>query len=175
MALDVSTYPVLYSAGTHMAYKIAKLYYQDVHYVWCTTQFNSRRQPPTSNPATICRRYLEQIVWADRHADELDKNIAGILRGADAKLKAKIITAEAHKQIQEIVALAEYKDFLPVIYVVNSSKVKGRCLEVSLPERASDESVEYKIEALRREEFQIIFLADALGGTLEIPDKKVGR
>lgn len=72
-------------------------------------------------------------------------------------------------------ALAEYKDFLPVIYVVNSSKVKGRCLEVSLPERASDESVEYKIEALRREEFQIIFLADALGGTLEIPDKKVGR
>lgn len=158
-----------------MAYKIAKLYYQDVHYVWCTTQFSSRKQPPTSNPATICRRYLEQIVWADRHADELKKNIAGILRGADAKLKAKIITAEAHKQIQEIVALAEYKDFLPVIYVVNSSKVKGRCLEVSLPERASDESVEYKIEALRREEFQIIFLADALGGTLEIPDKKVGR
>lgn len=175
MALDVSMNPVLYSVGTHMVYKIAKLYYQDVHYVWCTTQFNSRKQPPTSNPATICRRYLEQIIWGDRHADELAKNIAGILRGADAKLKSNIITAKTHKQIQEIVALAEYKDFLPVIYVVNSRKVKGKCLEVSLPERASDESVEYKVETLRREEFQIIFLADVLGGILDIPDKKVGR
>lgn len=73
MGLNVKKNPFLYSVGTQLAYKIAKRYYGNVHYVWRTTKFNSLEQPPTSNPATICKRYLEQIATGDRHTKEIEK------------------------------------------------------------------------------------------------------
>lgn len=175
MSLNVRAHPFLYSASTYLAYKIAKRYYNDTHYVWCTTEFNSATQPPTSNPSTICKRYLEQIVLGDRHAKELDTNIAGILRGAQAKLNAGVISPGDHKEIREIVSLAEYKDFFPVVYIIRSSKVRLKCLEVLPIDRASDRSVEYKVEELKEGEFQVISFADILGGVVQVADKKVGR
>lgn len=41
MGLDVKKNPFLYSVGTQLAYKIAKRYYKNIHYAWCTTEFNS--------------------------------------------------------------------------------------------------------------------------------------
>lgn len=174
MSLNVQKHPILYSASTHMAYKIAKRYYRDIHYVWCTTDFNSPSQPPTSNPATICKRYLEQIVLGDRHATEVETNIAGILRGAKAKLNAGVISDAQYQEIGQIVSLSEYKDFFPVVYVIQSNKVKSRCLEVLPIDRASDTSVEYKVEDLKHDEFQIISFADVLSGITRAADKKVG-
>ena len=75
MGLDISKNPFLYSVGTELAYKIAKRYYNNIHYVWCTTEFNSLKQPPTSNPATICKRYLEQITTGDRHTKEIENKV----------------------------------------------------------------------------------------------------
>lgn len=40
MELDVKKNPFLYSAGTQLAYKIAKRYYNNTHFVWCSTKFN---------------------------------------------------------------------------------------------------------------------------------------
>ena len=91
MGLDVKNNPFLYSVGTQLAYKIAKRYYKNIHYVWCTTEFNSSKQQPTSNPATICKRYLEQITTGDRHTKEIENNIAGILNVAKAKLYGGVI------------------------------------------------------------------------------------
>ena len=85
MGMNVRKNPFLYSAGTQLAYIIAKRYYKNIHYVWCTTEFNSPKQPPTSNPATICKRYLEQITTGDHHMKEIDNNKVGILKGAKAK------------------------------------------------------------------------------------------
>ena len=111
----------------------------------------------------------------DRHAKELDTNIAGILRGAQAKLNAGVISPGDHKEIREIVSLAEYKDFFPVVYIIRSSKVRLKCLEVLPIDRASDRSVEYKVEELKEGEFQVISFADILGGVVQVADKKVGR
>lgn len=174
MSLNVQKHPILYSASTHLAYKIAKRYYMDIHYAWCTTDFNSTSQPPTSNPATICKRYLEQIILGDRHATEVERNIAGILRGAKAKLNAGVISDAQYREIGQIVSLAEYKDFFPVVYVIRSNKVISRCIEVLPSDKASDTSVEYKVEDLKRDEFQIISFADVLGGIIQAVDKKVG-
>ena len=174
MGLNVREYPVLYSASTYLAYKIAKRYYGNVHYVWCTTEFHSINQPPTSNPATICKRYLEQILAGDRHALELGMNVAGILRGAEAKLKAGVISDSEHEEIRSILSVAEYKDFLPIVYIVYTSKVKDRCIEVLPSEKASDSSIEYKILDLKAGEFQIISFHDVLGGVVMADDKKVG-
>lgn len=175
MGLDIKKNPLLYSVGTQLAYKIAKRYYKNVHYVWCTTEFNSSKQPPTSNPATICKRYLEQITTGDRHTKEIENNIAGILRGAKAKLNSGVISKKEYNEIRSIVSAAEYEAFFPVLYIVESKKVKDRYVEVAVGERASDDAVEYKIADLNGNEFEIISVKDILTGVVNIVDKKVGE
>lgn len=175
MGLDVNRNPILYSVGTHLAYKIAKRYYHNVHYVWCTTAFNSPKQPPTSDPSRICSRYLEQIITGDRHTKEIENNIAGILRGAKAKLDSGFINKKEYHEIRSIVSAAEYESFYPVLYIIQSEKVAGKCIEVLPADRASDEAVEYKIENLVEDEFEVIFFKDILGRIVEAADKKVGE
>lgn len=175
MGLDVKNNPFLYSVGTQLAYKIAKRYYKNIHYVWCTTEFNSSKQPPTSNPATICKRYLEQITTGDRHTKEIENNIAGILKGAKAKLNGGVISKKEYNEIRSIVSAAEYEAFFPILYIVESKKVKDRYVEVVVGERASEDAVEYKIEDLKENEFEIISFKDILSGVVNIVDKKVGE
>ena len=175
MGLDVMNNPFLYSVGTQLAYKIAKRYYKNIYYVWCTTEFNSSKQPPTSNPATICKRYLEQITTGDRHTKEIENNIAGILKGAKAKLNGGVISKKEYNEIRSIVSAAEYEAFFPILYIVESKKIKDRYVEVVVEERASDDAVEYKIEDLKENEFEIISFKDILSGIVNIADKKVGE
>lgn len=175
MGLDTKETPILYSIGTYLAYKIAKRYYKNVHYVWCTTEFNAFKQPPTSNPSKICKRYLEQITTGDRHAKEIANNMAGILRGASAKLEGGIISKKEYNKIRKIVSGAEYEAFFPVLYIIESEKVKTKCLEVLPQDKASDEAVEYKIENLAANEFEVIFFEDILEGIVEVADKEVGE
>lgn len=175
MGLDIKNNPFLYSVGTQLAYKIAKRYYKNIHYVWCTTEFNSSKQPPTSNPATICKRYLEQITTGDRHTKEIENNIAGILKGAKAKLNSGVISKKKYNEIRSIVSAAEYEAFFPILYIVESKKIKDRYVEVVVEERASDDAVEYKIEDLKENEFEIISFKDILSGIVNIADKKVGE
>lgn len=175
MDLDVEKKPFLYSVGTQLAYKIAKRYYGNVHYVWCTTEFNSLKQPPTSNPATICKRYLEQITTGDRHTKEIENNVAGILKGAKTKLDSGVISEKEYDEIRSIVAVAEYEAFFPILYIVKSKNVKDRYVEVAVRERASDDAVEYKIEDLKENEFEIISFKDILNSIVNIVDKKVGE
>lgn len=166
--------PVLYSVGTDLAYKISKRYYDNTHYVWCTTKFNSSVQPPTSNPQTICRRFLEQIKTGDRHAFEIDKNKSGILSGAHIKKKEGVITEEQFKEIRDIVSKAEYESFFPVIYIIYTDKVQHKCIEVEKFQCASDNSVEYRIEKLEAGEFDAILIKDMLHGIIEVVERKAG-
>ncbi len=175
MGLDVNKTPFLYSVGTQLAYKIEKKYYGNIHYVWCTTEFNSSKQPPTSNPATICKRYLEQITTGDRHTKEIENNIVGILKGARAKLNSGVINKSTYNEIRSIVSAAEYEAFFPIIYIIDSKKVKNKYIEVVVRERASDDAVEYRIEDLKENEFEIISFKDILSGVVNLVDKKVGE
>ena len=58
---------------------------------------------------------------------------------------------------------------------MESKKVKDRYVEVVVGERASDDAVEYKIEDLKENEFEIISFKDILSGVVNILDKKVGE
>lgn len=175
MGLNARKNPFLYSVGTQLAYKIAKRYYGNVHYVWCTTEFNSLTQPPTSNPATICKRYLEQISTGDRHTKEIENNIVGILKGAKAKLNSGVIGKSEYNDIRSIVSAAEYEAFFPVLYIVESKKVKDRCIEVVVGDKASDNAVEYKVENLKEDEFEIISFKDFLSNVINVAEKKAGE
>jgi len=175
MSLNVNKHPFLYSIGTHLSYKIAKRYYKNIHYVWCTTEFNSPKQPPTSNPSKICKRYLEQIATGDRHTEEIKNNLAGILRGAQAKFELGVIDKKVYNEIKGIVSVAEYESFFPVLYIIDSRKVKNRCEEVAVKDKASDTAVEYRVADLKEDEFEVIFFREILGGIINIADGKVGE
>ncbi|MFR8449016.1 MAG: hypothetical protein ACLVB0_00235 [Fusicatenibacter saccharivorans] len=58
---------------------------------------------------------------------------------------------------------------------MESKKVKDRYVEVMVRDRASDDAVEYKIEDLQENEFEIISFKDILSGVVNIVDKKVGE
>lgn len=175
MGLDSNKKPLLYSVGTQLAYKIERNYYNDIHYVWCTTDFNDLRQPPTSNPSKICKRYLELISTGDRHAVEINNNISGILRGAKAKYDSRVISKKEYNKIKTLVSAARYDAFYPVIYIIQSDKVKDRCIEVTAADRASDSAVEYRIEDMKPGEFEIVFAKDFLDGILKVVDKEAGE
>lgn len=156
--------PLLYSTGTDLAYRIAKKYYNDIHYVWCTTSFDASLQPGTSNPRTLCNRYLDQIIRGDNHAFEIENNKAGILRGAKHKLDTNIINRRQFREIRTIVNCAEMKDFSPVIFLIHKISAKNRSIKVPQEEAANDVSVEYRIIDLQRDEFELIRLKTILGG-----------
>ena len=94
---------LLYSTNTELAYEIAKKYYNKTFFVWCTDAFDSPLQPGTSNPRTLCNRFLDQIIKNDGHAKEIENNKVGILRGAQAQFEQGVITKEQHKEIKDIV------------------------------------------------------------------------
>jgi hypothetical protein len=175
MSFDSNNTPVLYSICTLLAYRISQQYYNKVHYVWCTTKFDSLSQPPTANPQTIARRYLEQVTKGDRHATEIDKNIAGILNGAKSKLSQGVINEKQYEDIRSIVANSWYEAFFPVIYIIYSDKVKDKCIKVNEYDCASDSSIEYKIVDLEESEFGIINLKDVTFGIAKAVDKKAGE
>lgn len=155
---------LLYSTGTALAYKIAKEYYNNEHYVWCTEAFDAALQPGTSNPRTLCSRYLEQILKNDRHATEINNNKAGILKGAKAKFDQGIINEDQHREIAARVAYASNEDFYPVIFLINKRAVKKRLIIVNPHDKASNSSIEYIITDLKRNEFELIRTKDILAG-----------
>lgn len=157
---------ILYSTNTELAYRIAKEYYNNTFYVWCTDAFDALLQPGTSNPRTLCSRYLDQIIKNDRHATEIKQNKAGILKGAAEKLKQEIITEEQYKEISVRVAYADMTAFYPVIFLIDKRAVKSRLEIVEPKDAASNNSVEYIIKDLDWNEFEIIRMKDVLAGVI---------
>lgn len=157
---------LLYSTCTELAYRIAKQYYNDIHYVWCTEAFDAAVQPGTSNPRTLCNRYLEQIIKNDRHATEINNNKVGILKGATAKLKEGTITTQQYEEIKNRVAYAEMTEFYPVIYLIDKKAVNKRLIIVDKSDAASNNSIEYILDDLQGNEFEIIRLKDILYGVV---------
>lgn len=175
MGIDLTEAHLLFSVGTYLAYRIERDYYKGVHYVWCTTEFNSKKQPVTSRPLTICRRYLEQITGADRHTSEISNNQLGILTGAKLKYDLGIINEKQYNEIKQIVACSSYESFYPVLYIIYTDKVKDRCIEVPKIDCASDNSIEIKIMELQEDEFSLINFRDILFGITDVIDKKAGE
>lgn len=157
---------LLYSTNTELAYKIAREYYNNIFYVWCTDAFDAALQPGTSNPRTLCSRYLDQILKCDRHAVEIEQNKAGILKGASEKLKQGIITDKQHEEISARVAYAEMTEFYPIVFLIDRRSVRERLEIVEPKDAASNHSVEYILKDLKWNEFEIIRFKDVLAGVI---------
>ena len=175
IGIDGEKTPLLFSAGTKLAYRINKQYYGDVHYVWCTENYHPKVQPLTSDPQTICNRYLQIVSTGDRHAVEIVDQKAGIIKGADAKHRAGVINDSQHKLICEMVNIATYAEFTPVLYVISGSRVKSKCKPVDTGDKASDSSVEYLITDLAEGDYQIVDFKQVFRDLVEISYGKAGE
>lgn len=155
---------LLYSAGSWLAYAIAERFYGGVHYVWCSPFYDGVMAarhinvPPTSSPAELYRNLEEETRRGDRHSALIKQNRRGIENGARAKRTAGIIGELEFDEIQTIVHEAEISEFRPVLYIIPFDRVRENMIDVPIRERASLLSVEYRVEALRNNCFDLLQL-----------------
>lgn len=163
---------LLFSTITELAYSIDRKFYNGVHFVWCTETFDANVQPRSSNPKTLCARYIEQLITEDKHASEINNNKAGILKGAKAKLEQGATTKEQFEDIKTLVRYARKEDFYPIIMLINRNAVikKQKLHVVSADKAASKNSIEYIIYDLQHNEFEAIHLRDVLSGAITLSD-----
>jgi hypothetical protein len=156
---------VLYSANSWLGYKIADEYYRGQHYVWCTPYFDSSSipsidytVPPSSSPIEIYRSLREDVKRGDRHSAKIAANKAGLLRGVEHKRAAGDVTDEQASEIASIVDASEPRDFRPLIFVIPFHLVQDKLRKVPVSQRAHPLSVEFIIDGLTRDCFDVIDL-----------------
>jgi hypothetical protein len=156
---------VLYSTNSLLAYLIARRYYGDVHYVWCSPNFDATSSiaidftnPPSSTPKAIYYNFLKDVSSNDQHSRLIAQNRVGISNGAIEKFRQKKITRSQKKDILTLASTADIQKFRPLLFVIPHIKVKYLLKKVPLGERANPLSLEYKIENLPREFFDMIQL-----------------
>jgi hypothetical protein len=154
---------ILFSTNCWLAYKISEKYYSDIHYVWCTPDFAEENSPkltaatpPTSTPKTIYENLGKEVEANDKHSGKIKELKLGLLKGAQINRTNGLISAEQEADIIYIVGNAEISDFRPLLYIIPYEMVKDLLEEVPVGERAHPLSVEYRIEKLPGNLFNVI-------------------
>lgn len=153
---------ILYSQGTKLSYTINEKYYNGEHYVWCSDKpYYGSDQPGNSDPVERSNRIITAIVSQDRHEQLIELNKEGIRKGALAKKKSRVITKRQQEEIAALIELSSLEDFTPIIYVIPFEKVKDDLIPVPADKKGSKYAVEYIIENLKNDSFEIINIGDA--------------
>jgi hypothetical protein len=155
---------VLYSTNTWLAYAISERYYGGVHYAWCSPVYDGRRTashvniPPTSSPAEIYRLLSAEVDRGERHSVVLEKNRKGLGKGLKARQAEGLVSATQQEEVASTIDSADIRDFRPVLYVIPFERVRGLVVDVPVPERAHPMSIEYRVERLSRDCFDMLEL-----------------
>jgi hypothetical protein len=156
---------ILYSTNTWLAYIITEKFYSGSHYIWCTPNFHMNNQtkidattPPTSTPYDILTSLNGEVSRGDKHSAKIKENKLGLIRGAAIKKGQGIITADQESEVIEIVNNSEIRDFRPLLYVMSYEAVRGLLRTVPVKDRAHPLSIEFIIEELPRNLFDVIEL-----------------
>lgn len=146
-------------------------FYQNRHYVWCSPRFGSvsvtgslDSNPPTSRPLSRYKQLQQESRAGDLHSALIKEQKAGLRKGAETKLLAGVITEGDRDEIIEVVAAAQQADFKPLIYVMPYAAVKSLIKKVPVLERAHPMSIEYIIEDLPHDQFDILDLSELTSG-----------
>jgi hypothetical protein len=155
---------LLYSTSTWLAYAIAERFYGGIHFAWCSPVYDGAKAathvniPPTSSPAELYGSLVEEVRRGERHSELIKRNRSGIMSGADAKLKSGVITKARWEEIKRIVDTCHPREFRPVLLVMPFDRVRTMVVEASVQERAHPMSVEYRVEQLPRDCFDMLEL-----------------
>jgi hypothetical protein len=112
--------------------------------------------PPSAIPGEIYDRLHDDVIRGDRHSGWIAKNKAGLIKGAECKERDGVISATQKAEIISAVTNAEVRDFRPLLYVMPYQRVKRWTNEVPTGERAHPLSIEFIIESLPRQAFDVV-------------------
>lgn len=155
---------LLYSTSTWLAYAIAERFYGGVHYAWCSPVYDGRKAashfniPPTSSPAELYRALRDEVKRGERHSELMTRNRSGIVAGLRAKVAAGVISEVRRQEIETIVEDSHPREFRPVLFVMPFEAVRDRVVEASVRDRAHPMSIEYRVEQLPRDCFDMLEL-----------------
>lgn len=155
---------LLYSTSSWLAYAIAERFYDGIHFAWCSPVYDGAKAashiniPPTSSPAELYRALKEEVRRGERHSELIKRNRSGIMTGADVKLRAGVITKSRWDEIKKIVDTSHPREFRPVLLVMPYNRVQPLAVEASVQERAHPMSIEYRVEQLPRDCFDMLEL-----------------
>jgi hypothetical protein len=145
---------VLYSTNATLAYQIAEKYYG-----WCTPCFSSKsgcEVPPSSEPMVIATRLWQDIIGRDKHSTKIEGLRIGIKLGATRKEATGVITPQQLLEINLMVDDAQFTDFKPLLFVIPFERVQSWLQPAPFTDKASYRSVEYIIESLPNDCFDVI-------------------
>lgn len=157
---------LLYSTNVFLKQIIQTQYRKDLHYVWCSEDFDSRVLPgyspgamtaPSSNPAEIYEELKREVERPDKHSAKIAAQKLSFLALSVTWHKAGEITKNEKDEIAYMVNTAPITHWRPLLYVIPRSLVVARLQTVPIAKRASF-GMEYIIPDLKRSEFDLIEL-----------------
>lgn len=156
---------LFYSTNSFLSYWLSDRYYGGVFYVWCSPVFNPgsldslnhlKVIPHSSSPHSIYKTFKKAVESNDRGCAKIKENRAGLKRGALSFYERELITVEEFTRINEIIDTASIQDFRPLLYIIPNILEQERIKVVPIQESASILSTEYRIEDLKKGEFDVI-------------------
>jgi hypothetical protein len=155
---------LLYSTNTWLAYAIAERYYDGIHFAWCSPVYDGTTAdahvniPPSSSPADLYRLLRDEVERGEQHSTVFKSKRDGLLRGADARLAEGTIGHAERIAIEQMIDTSPLQAFRPVLYVIPYDRVRGTVVEAPIEERAHPFSIEYKVNPLPRDCFDMLEL-----------------
>lgn len=155
---------LLYATVTFMKFRIQRDYRNDVHYVWCSEHFDSKklgayapgsRIARSADPAAVYRELDEDVKTGDLHSAKIASQRATLKELAIEWEAAGEITKDEKEEIIYMVDYEPIQEWRPLLYLIPRILVMDRLELVPIQERASREK-EYIIRDLHRSEFEII-------------------
>ena len=155
---------ILYSTNVFLKFHIQQLYYNDLHYVWCSDNFDSAKVsaysaghlvPPSSNPADIYRQLKAETTKKDRHSSKILEQQNSIKNQAVRYHASGSITETAKEDIFFMVDNASFDDWRPLLYLIPKQPILSRVEQVPIAKRASN-GMEFIIKDLLSTEFHVI-------------------
>lgn len=158
--------PLLYSTNVFLKQFLQERYRNDLHYVWCSEYFDSRKLgsyasgalvPPSSNPADIYRELKRDVEGRDLHSSKITAQKASFISLAITWEQNGEISSDERDEITYIVNTAGFEMWRPLLYVIPRAPVESRLQLVPISQRAGFGS-EHILADLERSEFDMVEL-----------------
>lgn len=146
-----------YSTQCELAHNIAKKYYKQF-YVFCTEEYAPLGNPVSSRPDKNFTLFKDIVDSRDKFNVRVKTLKQKLTSVALAKKNNGQITQAQYNAILWEVRHAQTDEFAPLVYLILRDKVQGRVQNVPPQSGGLSYSIEYIIEDLRDDEFEMIAL-----------------
>jgi hypothetical protein len=156
---------ILYSTNVYLKFAINERYGGGAHYVWCSECFDGTSlataapfgvRAGSSNPRDIYNDLKRATERQDRGHLKIAQQKSALTAQAVFWKDAGKITEDEMVELQQMIQLADFMDWRPVIYVIPRHLVSARLEIVPPVKRATATGVEYIVSDLHRSEFDLI-------------------